>query len=128
MPDVKVTFDRIDVVQDGDPGATDGRGDFYWGLDVNGDRISERLRSDPLQMGTGGTINLGDETSVELQSDEELVVSGYLADNDQGLSGQDEHDDFRHTYDESENWGDGPHTVTFNERDMSCTLHYRIHV
>ena len=36
MANVTVTFDRIDVGSDGDPGVTDGGGDFFWKLSVNG--------------------------------------------------------------------------------------------
>jgi hypothetical protein len=128
MPNIRVVFDRIDVAQDADPGATDAKGDFYWALDVNGDRVSERLVEDPLQVGNGGTINLGQGTSVELQSGEELIVTGYLAEKDSGFAGADEREEFRHTWDESEDWGDGLHEVDFNDPDhrMACTLHYTI--
>ena len=54
MANVEVSFDRIDVDDDGDPGLTDGGGDFYWSLNVNGARIGHRSVSNMLTVGNGG--------------------------------------------------------------------------
>ena len=128
MANVEVSFDRIDVDDDGDPGLTDGKGDFYWTLNVNGARIGYRSVSNTLAVGNGGVIDLGASTSVELQSNQDLIVSGFVADKDQGTSGADERDDFAHAFDRSQNWGDGPHQVALNDSRMACTLHYTISV
>jgi hypothetical protein len=126
MANVHVTFDRIEVDQDGDPGITDGKGDFYWTLNVNGSRVGHRAASNVLAVGDGGVIDLGASKSVELQANQDLIVSGFLAEKDQGTSGADERDDFVNTFDRSENWGDGPHQVALNDRKMACTLHYTV--
>ena len=39
MANVQVIFDRIEVDKDGDPGVTDGGGEFYYTLNVNGSRV-----------------------------------------------------------------------------------------
>ncbi|HET6949605.1 MAG TPA: hypothetical protein VFI47_04470 [Acidimicrobiales bacterium] len=126
MANVKVTFDRIEVDDDGDPGVTDGKGDFHYRFSVNGSQVTARSSANPLAVGNGGVINLNASRSVELRPDQDLVVSGYLADKDQGTSGADEIDDFSHTYDQSENWGDGDHDVALVDKRMNCTLHYNV--
>ena len=126
MANVQVTFDRIDVDRDGDPGITDGKGDFYWTLNVNGARVSHRSESNVLREGNGGSIDLGESKSVELKPQEDLIVSGFLAVKDQGTSGADERDDFAQTFDRSQKWGNGPHQVPLQDRKMACTLHYTV--
>jgi hypothetical protein len=126
MANVTVTFDRIDVGSDGDPGITDGGGDFFWKLSVNGSAVSQRTESNPLVVRNGGVIDLNRSRSIELRPQEVLTVSGYLNDRDQGTSGADETDSFEHEYDQSQNWGDGTHQVPLNDRDMACTLHYSV--
>ena len=126
MANVTVTFDRIDVGSDGDPGVTDGGGDFFWKLLVNGSAVSQRTESNPLVVRNGGVIDLNRSRSIELRPEEVLTVSGYLNDRDQGTSGADETDSFEHEYDRSQNWGDGTHQAPLTDRDMACTLHYSI--
>ncbi len=126
MPNVRVTFDRIDVDKDGDPAVTDGKGDFFWRFNVNGNAVTQRSEGNPHQSGNGSTINLGASKSLELKDREDLIVDGFLGENDKGFAGKDEKADFQHTYDRSERWGNGPHQVALHDRKMRATLHYSI--
>jgi hypothetical protein len=128
MANVTVTFDRIDVGQDGDPSFTDGKGDFFWKFSVNGSIVSQRAESNPLAVGNNGVIDLGQSRSIELDPQDVLTVSGFLNDRDQGTSGADETDSFSDVYDRSENWGDGPHSEPLDDDPMHCTLYYTIAV
>jgi hypothetical protein len=126
MANVQVNFDRIEVDRDGDPGISDGQGDFYWSLSVNGTTVSSRSSGNVLRRGNGDVISLDASKSVELRPQQDLIVSGFLAEKDQGTSGADERDDFAHTFDRSQNWGNGPHQVALQDRKMDVTLHYTV--
>lgn len=84
--------------------------------------------SNPRQAGNGDSIDLDASKSVELQRNEELILSGFLAEKDQLGTGADDRAPLNRSYDASENWGDGQHQVEFNYRKMACTLHYTIQV
>jgi len=126
MPNIQVTFNRIEVSQDGDPGITDGAGELYWTFNVNGTKVSERTSSNYRSARDGDVIDLDTSKSVELHSDQELVVSGFLAEKDQLGTGKDENAPFTRTFDRSENWGDGARQVRLQDKKLDCTLYYTI--
>lgn len=123
MPNVKVIFQRIDVHQDGEPLQ---KGKLYWRLAVNGSKVSERTSSNPLLVTNGDQVDLNVSKSIERDSDEDLIVSGFVAESDGFTSGKDENAPFTRTYDRSENWGDGEHDVRLVDRKLDVTLTYTI--
>jgi hypothetical protein len=126
MPNVTVSFDRIDVDQDGDPGVTDGMGEWYWTQNLNGARVGFRSVANPLSVGNGGSIDLGASRSIELRDDQELTVTGFVGEKDQLGTGSDEKATINDVFDRSQNWGDGSQEVPLADRRMSGTLYYTI--
>jgi hypothetical protein len=125
MPNVKVTFDRIDVLGDGEA-FEDGK--VYWKLSVNGSVVEELSASNPRKVSSGEVIDLENSRSVELDNNQELVVSGFLAERDSGPSGKDEMLTIDRSYDRSQNWGDGKQRVDRADKKFHCVLHYTIQV
>ena len=125
MPNVKVTFDRIDVNKDGE--ATQ-KGKLYWKFNVNGTKVSERTSSNPLVIGSGTPYDINTSRSFEVADNANLSISGFVAEKDGFTSGKDENAPFERTYDRSENWGDGPHDVRLVDRGLDCNVAYTIEV
>ena len=123
MPNIKVTFERIDINKDGEAME---RGKFYYKFSVNGVKVEERLSSSPLLVSSGETITLDSSRSIELKSSENLTVDGFVAERDSGLSGKDDKATFKHVYDESEKWGNGTREARLIYRGMDCNLVYNI--
>lgn len=128
MPNVKVIFDRFDVNKDGDPGVTDGKGELYWKLLVNGTKVHERLSSNHLSMASGDKAEIDASKSVELDSNQELLITGYVAEKDQLGTGKDDNAPLSRSFDRSENWGDGAQSARLVDRKLDCTLYYTIQV
>ncbi len=84
---VKVTLDKFFVHKDGDRG-TDGAGDIYWELKINGEIISKLPRRDRIEMFDNHTQPLGDWKEFDLLPGETLVLSGHITDRDSGISGR----------------------------------------
>lgn len=58
---LKVTFSDIDITRDGDPV---DQGEIFYGLKVDGSVVSSRSSSNPYKIGSGGTISLGQSSTV----------------------------------------------------------------
>ena len=125
MPNIKVVFDRIDVHNDGE--ALE-KGKLYWKFSVNGIKVEERTSGNPLRVASGTSIDLNSSRSVELKSDEELTIDGFVAEKDKLTSGKDDTAAFDRAYDRSENWGDGSHDVRLTDSPLDVTLTYTISV
>ena len=123
MANIKVVFDRIDVHNDGE---STEKGKLYWKFSVNGVKVDERTSGNPLLVSSGSTIDLNSSRSVELLSNQELTVTGFVAEKDSLLSGKDDTASFARSYDRSENWGDGVRTVRLTDSPLDCTLTYTI--
>ena len=123
MPNVKVIFQRIDVHQDGEPLQ---KGKLYWRFAVNGSKVSERMSSNPLLVTNGDQVDLNVSKSIERDANEDIIVSGFVAEKDGFTSGKDENAPFTRTFDRSENWGDGEHDVRLRDRKLDVTLVYTI--
>ena len=119
---LKVTFSDIEVTKDGDP---IGKGQIYWKLNVDGTVVASRSSASPLIIGSGGTITLGNSTTVTKSSavGTKLTVSGSVSEKDSLDS--DESAPFTHTYTAGDNWGTGSaHPVHLVDRDLDVTVNY----
>ncbi|NHC12930.1 hypothetical protein [Motilibacter deserti] len=125
MPNVKVKFDRIQVDRKGEPLQ---KGKLYWKLSVNGAVVEERNKANPQLVQNGSNVDLASSRSVELKPDEDLRVSGFIAESDSLTSGKDEMLVIDRTFDRSENWGSGHQRVNRVDRGLDCTLHYDVTV
>ena len=125
MPTATVTFQRIDVHNDGEPLQ---KGKVYWTLNVNGSKASERTASNPVRVSSGEEIDLDVSKEILLDSDQNLTVSGFVGEKDTATSGKDEHADFTRTYTPSQGWSEGERSVRLTDRRLDCTVYYTIDV
>jgi hypothetical protein len=120
---LKVTFIDLEVTRDGDPV---GRGELYWSFKVDGSVVSTRSSANPLTIGSGGSIALGDTATVTKSGavGSNLMVSGTLSEKDVG---KDESDTFSNSFSSIDNYGTGnPHPVRFTDNNLDVTLHYAV--
>ena len=125
MPSITVIFERIDVDNDGEPLQ---KGKLYWNFAVNGSTVTSRSSSNPTLVGSGGQVTLNQSHSIERDSNDNLTVSGFLAERDSLTSGKDDRDDFSHTWTPAQGWGEGARSYRFTDRKLDCTLHYTVEV
>jgi hypothetical protein len=120
---LKVTFTDIEVTRDGDPL---DRGELYWSFKVDGSEVASRSSSNPLTIGSGGTISLGQSATVTKSGavGTNLVISGSVSDKD---GGKDESAPFSISYNQGDNWGtNNPHTAHLVDNNLDVTLNYII--
>jgi hypothetical protein len=75
MPTLKVSMDRIDVVEDGN-GPFEGKGDFYFTMQVQGDNLISVPRENNIGVSAPGSIVMNKSVDVTLADWETLRVSG----------------------------------------------------
>ena len=94
---LKVTFSDIEVTRDGDP---IDKGEIFWNLKVDGSVVSSRSSSNPYKIGSGGTISLGQSSTVTKSgaTGTNLIVSGSVSEKDNFLGGKDDSAFFTHNY------------------------------
>jgi hypothetical protein len=122
---LRVTFSDIEVTRDGDP---IDRGELYWSLKVDGSVVASRSVANPLTIGSGGTITLGNAATVSKSgaAGTNLVVSGSVSEKDSGLGGKDDYAPFTHTYTAGNNWGAGPHSAHIVDNNLDVKVNYII--
>ena len=125
MPNITVLFERIDVINDGE---NLQKGKLYWNFAVNGTTVSSRSSSSPRLEGSGGQVSLDQSHSIQRDSNDNLTVSGFLAEKDGITSGQDDRDDFTHVWTPQQDWGQGSRSYRFTDRKLDCVLHYTVEV
>jgi len=124
MANYKVTFVDIEVIKDGDPL---DKGEIYWSFKVDGTTVSTRSVGNPVKVGSGGTITLGQSANVSKTSAAGvmLVVSGSVSEKDSGLSGKDESDSFTRNHSSGDAWGTTtPQVIRLTDRNLDVTLNY----
>lgn len=120
---LKITFVDISVNKDGDPL---DKGSIYWSLKVDGTVVTNRSSANPYKIGSGGTITLGNSTTVTKANiiGTKLVVSGSVSEKD---SGPDETDSFSKTHTSGDLWGTGSlHSVPLVDKNLDVTVHYLV--
>lgn len=120
---LKVTFTDIEVTRDGDPL---DRGELYWSFKVDGSEVASRSSSNPLTIGSGGTISLGQSATVTKSGavGTNLVISGSASDKD---GGKDESDSFVRNHNNGDNWGtNNPQNAHLVDNNLDVTLNYII--
>lgn len=123
---LKVTFTDIDITRDGDPV---DRGEIFWSLKVDGSVVSSRSSANPYKIGSGGTISLGQSSTVTKSGSNgtSLVVSGSVSEKDSGLGGKDDSAPFTHNYTAGNDWGTGnPHTAHIDDNNLAVVVNYII--
>lgn len=127
---VKVTFDKLVVHDNGDTKVGGGKGELYWSFSVDGDTLIKRDRSNPDKTKDGTTIFLGDHVTVTKarKNGVFLTITGEVGDKDGGFSGKDEVDDFQKVWGHKENWGAGTRQVSLRDGRLDTTLHYKVEV
>ncbi len=123
---LKVTFSDIEVTRDGDP---IDKGEIFWNLKVDGSVVSSRSSGNPYKIGSGGTISLGQNSTVTKSgaTGTNLVVSGSVSEKDSGLGGKDDSAPFTHNYNLGNDWGTGnPHTAHIVDNNLDVTVNYII--
>jgi hypothetical protein len=120
---LKVTFTDILVTRDGDPL---DKGEIYHSFQVDGSTVSSRSSANPVKIGSGGVITLGN-TAIVTKSGAvgtNLRVSGSVSEAD---GGKDESASFNHSYTSGDNWGTGnSHTAHLVDNNLDVTLNYII--
>lgn len=120
---LKVTFVDINVSKDGDP---IDRGEIYFSLKVDGAIVTNRSSGNPYKIGSGGTIQLGNSTTVTKAGTvgTKLVVNGSVSEQDSGV---DETQSFSRTHEVGDNWGTGSlHSVSLVDKNLDVTVHYLV--
>lgn len=127
---VKVTFEKMVVHDNGDTKVGGGKGELYWRFSVDGTTLVERSSSNPDKTKDGETIFLGESRVVSKPrtSGAYLTIGGYVADKDGGFSGKAEQDDFSKSWSYKENWGAGTRQVNLQDGHLDVTLHYKVEV
>jgi hypothetical protein len=120
---LKVTFVDIDVSKDGDP---IDRGEIYYSLKVDGAIVADRSSGNPYKIGSGGTIQLGNSTTVTKADTvgTKLVMSGSVSEKDSGV---DETDIFVKTHTFGDKWGTGTlQSAPIADKNLNATVHYLV--
>ncbi len=127
---VKVTFEKMVVNDNGDTKVGGGKGELYWRFNVDGSTLIERDDSNPDKTKDGETIFLGESRIVAKPrlSGNFLTISGLVGDKDGGFSGKDEQDDFSKAWSYKENWGAGTRQVNLRDGRLDVTLHYKVEI
>ena len=125
---VKVTFEKLVVHDNGDTKVGGGRGELYWTFSVDGSSLVSRSRNNSDKTKDGATIFFGESRVVSKprKNDVYLTISGEIGDKDGGFSGKDEKDDFSKSWGLNENWGAGTRQVNLRDGRLDTTLHYKI--
>jgi len=126
MPDtrLKVTFIDMEVIRDGDP---IDRGEIFWSFKVDGSAVTSRSVNNPLTIGSGGTITLGQNATVTKSGapGTNLVVSGSVSEKDSFLGGRDDSASFTDNFNSGNGWGtNNPHAVRLIDNNLDITLNY----
>ena len=99
---VKVTFLNFKIIEDCDSG-WDGKGDFTWWFEVNGDRFVNNRNQ--RNLGGGEEIGIGSskEFIIQKRNGAQIIVRGEIKDVD-GASSDDIMGPFSHVYTYGANW------------------------
>ena len=121
MTDIRVTFENIVVHQNGD---AQKKGEVYYLMQVDGQTVAERTRTNFRKTVDNETIALNASRQVTKTAGQTLTVFGSVSEKD-GTSG-DESDSFRLELTESDNWGAGAGSRRLTDRKLDATVNYRI--
>lgn len=93
-----VKFTTIEVHDDGD-NWPNGAGEIYFGLAVNSVIVASRTRDNPYEIDSGNSIPINQETRIEIPQNASFTVSGWVNEQDSGLSWDDDNaGEFKETY------------------------------
>ncbi|MBC7919891.1 MAG: hypothetical protein H7Z75_02275, partial [Ferruginibacter sp.] len=101
---IKVTFQTIDVITDGEP---IGKGELYWNFLVDNHVVDTRSAVNPTKVSDGATINLTKAYTVTKEAGQILTIAGSVGEKDN--LDKDDFDRFSEEYNSHTNWGFGTH-------------------
>jgi hypothetical protein len=118
---IKVTFQTINVIEDGEP---IGRGDLYWNFLVDNHVVDTRSASNPIKVSNGSTVNLSKSYILTKEPGQILTIEGSVGERDN--LDKDDFDRFSEEYTIHENWGFGTHKINLVDRKLNVMVYYKI--
>lgn len=128
MARFNVIFHKIYVANDGDGATFAGKGEIYFEFRVDQDKVAERTRDNHISVNDKETIQLSKNYLVDRPDDSMFVVTGYVAEADGKLTGDDDFaGDFTHSY-SGPLWNGIPgyKEVHLKGNGVDVTVHYEI--
>jgi hypothetical protein len=122
-----VIFHDIIVENDGQP---IGPGRIYYSLEVDGVVVASRPSSNPIKIGSGGKIYLGQSRTVTKSGapGTKIVINGMVGEKDDGpFSGRDESSTDVRSYGPEVGYGSfGPNSLNFQDNKLSARVNFSI--
>jgi hypothetical protein len=128
MPQLRISFQKIDVIDDGDR-ATDGKGEFNYHFSVDSDMVVSEESRQGVKASNGDTIRLNGEIIKTVPDTGLITLRGDVIELDNNALNTDGGHDkasFQTTFRQSNGWGIGPHTHSLQANKMKVKVHYNI--
>lgn len=103
---VTISLQKLQIRDNGDP-SQETYGEVYYSFSVNEKKLAERKSTNPLKVKDNSSVTINKSVTLDIQSNNKIFLSGFVADRDKGFNGKDEKDSFAVILSASNGWKSG---------------------